>query len=168
MTDTQVLKQLNRLFDHILGLEHPMTDITTEIIPDTLDLGPLDDRTLLDKWISFDKDIELFLRHRGRLEYEIQRRMELTNAKMMAHPALTVELPDPAPEYDMMKLMAGLKEVIAPDVYETAVIPPKPQEPKLNMNKAKPWQKLGDYVTEVFDMARQPGKRATLKIGRKE
>jgi hypothetical protein len=123
----------------------------------------------LERWEAVRKT-ELECREmRGRLEYELQRRLEVAEATELAHPTLEVTLKSASPIYDTPRLYALLGEgLIPPEVLNTGYTPEHTRSElvpaRFDGTKINSWHhRYGREVREAIDACKFVG-RPTLVI----
>lgn len=141
-----------------------------EITPEHFD--GWDDDTLINRLGSDLETIALLKAQSGRLERELQRRMEERGAREVYHPNWTCKLVIPSPDYDIGKLRGKLGEIIPPEVWDkgfteayekTAYV-----EAAFDMRVVKGWATAyGGAVKEIVEAAMLP-KPPRVKVERRE
>lgn len=131
-------------------------------------LADTDTDTLVARWASVDRQLQLQQEIKGKIEMELERRMRQDGARELQHPDYVIRLESPTPTYDQGILLT-LREFIAEHEFARGYFPEATIEikvdAKFNMTVVKSWgTRFGGEVAATIARARHPLLPGKLRI----
>ena len=119
-----------------------------------------DNDSLIASYIQLDAAIRELQEQRGRIEWELTRRMQDDGATAIPYETHTVALESNRVTYDPSRLTALLELVSVAELTDAGAYVPEHQETvsaRWNATKTKPFRKYGTEHAQIIDGARVEG-----------
>ena len=119
-----------------------------------------DNDSLIASYLQLDAAIRELQEQRGRIEWELTRRMQDDGATAIPHETHTVALESNRVTYDPSRLTALLELVSVAELTDAGAYVPEHQETvaaRWNATKLKPFKKFGTELAAIIDGARVEG-----------
>ena len=125
-------------------------------------LENMDTDMLLQIWEDRTAKIDLAMKDKGHVEWELTKRMNADNQTEIPHPRFEVKLGTPSYDYSRLKALA---ELVDKDEYSRGYTPAHEETKKVNvperfdMRVVNAWHKYGSAIQEAIQHAELPSSR---------